>query len=179
MLIIFENMLFNGRFVISVSSEDNVGNYGTEESAGLTELDVNGEIVRVLDTITGTLVDEDGRHYIKKGESGYVVSKVWGYPDAVLVSFGDPELSGYDVLYVTGSAIPGALSGFEGTVIYIDRPEYYLEMETTFTVPLEYEGGEIEVTITAYKGDECITWEAECAVHRLGSVLDELMTVLR
>lgn len=175
----FENMLFNGRFIIRVASEDNVGNSGTEESAGLTELDVNGEIVRILDEIAGPLTDEDGNVYIKKGESGYVLSKVWGYPDAVLVSFADESLREYDVLYVMGDTLPDSLSDYAGTVIYTDKPEYYLEEETEFTLPLDYPSDEIKVTITAYKGDECITWEAQCMVISSGSVLDELMTVLR
>ena len=175
----FENMLFNGRFIIRVTSEDNVGNSGTEESAGLTELDVNGEIIRILDTITGPLTDEAGSVYIKRGESGYVLSRVWGYPDAVLVSFEDESLREYDVLYVTGEELPSSLSEYTGTVIYADRPEYYLEEETGFTIPLDYLPDEIKVTITAYKGDECITWETHCIVISSGSVLDELMTVLR
>ncbi|MBR5361083.1 MAG: hypothetical protein IK123_09365, partial [Lachnospiraceae bacterium] len=175
----FENMLFNGRFFISVTSEDNVGNFGTEESAGLTELDVNGEIIRILDTITGPLTDADGNLYIKRGESGYVLSKVWGYPDAVLVSFADDSLREYDVLYVTGDSVPDEFADYTGTVVMIDKPEYYLEQQTAFTIPLDYPSDDITVTITAYKGDECITWEARCMVISSGSVLDELMTVLR
>lgn len=175
----FVNMLFNGRFFISVTSEDNVGNTGTEESAGLTELDVNGEIIRILDTITGPLTDADGNLYIKRGESGYVLSKVWGYPDAVLVSFADDSLREYDVLYVTGDSVPDEFADYTGTVVMIDKPEYYLEQQTAFTIPLDYPSDDITVTITAYKGDECITWEARCMVISSGSVLDELMTVLR
>ena len=175
----FDNMLFNGRFIISVTAEDNVGNKETQESAGLTELDVSGEIVRTLDTVTGPLTDEDGRSYIKKGESGYVISRVWGYPDAVLVSFDDVSLSEYDVLYITDGGIPDSLSGFEGRIVYTDSPEYLFENNTDFTVPLDYEGTGIKVTITGFKGDDEITWETECEVISSGSVLDELMTVLR
>ena len=65
----FDNKLFNGKIVIRVCSEDNVGNRGTEESAGLIELDVSGEIVRTLDTVTGPLIDDEGRHYIKRGNT--------------------------------------------------------------------------------------------------------------
>ncbi|MBP5555496.1 MAG: InlB B-repeat-containing protein [Lachnospiraceae bacterium] len=175
----FDNMLFNGRIVIRVSAEDNVGNKETRESAGLTELDVSGEIVRTLDAVTGPLTDEEGRLYIKKGESGYVISRVWGYPDAVLVSFEGDSLAEYDVLYVTGSEIPDSLSGFEGRVVYTGSPDYLFENNTDFTVPLDYEGSSIRVIITGFKGDAEITWETECEVISSGSVLDELMTVLR
>ncbi len=176
---LFDNMLFNGRFIIRVIAEDNVGNAVTEESAGLTELDVNGEIVRTLDFITGPLIDEEGRHYIKKGESGYVLSRVWGYPDAVLVSFEDDSLKEFDVLYVTGDAIQGILSDFEGTIVYTGSPDYIFENNTDFTIPLDYPGSTVKVTITGFKGDEEVTWETECEVISSGSVLDELMTVLR
>ena len=172
-------MLFNGRFVIRVSSEDNVGNSGIEESAGLTELDVSGEIVRLLDFVSGPLIDEMGRRYIKKGESGYVVSKVWGYPDAVLVSFEDESLSKYDVLYICGSYVPDICGDYAGTVIRTDPPGYIYELNTDFTIPLDYPANSLKVTITAFKGDETVTWEAECEVISSGSVLDELMTVLR
>lgn len=175
----FENMLFNGRFVIRVSSEDNVGNSGIEESAGLTELDVSGEIVRLLDFVSGPLIDEMGRRYIKKGESGYIVSKVWGYPDAVLVSFEDESLSKYDVLYICGSYVPDICGDYAGTVIRTDPPGYIYELNTDFTIPLDYPANSLKVTITAFKGDETVTWEAECEVISSGSVLDELMTVLR
>ncbi len=175
----FDNMLFNGRFIIRVSSEDNVGNCGNEESVGLTELDVSGEIVRSLDSITGPLIDAQGRRYIKRGESGSVISRVWGYPDAVLVSFDDESMGDRDVLYVIGEKIPDALSGFEGNVIYTDSCGYLYEENTDFTIPLDYGSDVLRVTITGFKGDEVITWETECEIISEGSVLDELMTVLR
>ncbi len=176
---LFANKLFNGRIVIRVNAEDNVGNLGMYESASLVELDVNGEIFRTLDEITGPLIDEEGRHYIKRGESGYVASRVWGYPDAVLVSFADERLSEYDVLYVYCDVIPEELSGFEGTVIYEGAPDYLSENRTDFIIPLDYESDSVKVTITGYKAGDEVTWEAECEVISSGTVLDELMTVLR
>lgn len=175
----FDNKLFNGKIVIRVCSEDNVGNRGTEESAGLIELDVSGEIVRTLDTVTGPLIDDEGRHYIKRGESGYVISRVWGYPDAVLVSFADESLREYDVLYVTGNTVPGALSDYAGRVVYAGYSDYLYETGTDFMIPLDYEGDSVKVTITGYKAGDAVTWNAECEVISSGTVLDELMTVLR
>ena len=176
---LFENMLFNGRFIISVNAQDRVGNAMSEESAGLTELDVSGEIVRSLDAVTGPITDAAGNRYIKRGESGYVVSRVWGYPEAVLVSFEDESLREYDVLYVTGASFPVFLAGYEGSIIHTDSPEYFLENNTDFTIPLDYAGDSVKVTITAFKGDEVIVWETECEILSEGTVLDELMTVLR
>ena len=176
---VFENMLFNGKFIIKVIAEDNVGNTMSEQSAGLTELDITGEIVRSLDSVTGPLTDADGNRYIKKGESGYVISRVWGYPEAVLVSFEDEVFASFDTLYLTGSNIPDVLSGFDGNVVNTSSPVYYLENNTLFTVPLDYEGDSVKVKITAYKGDEIIIWETECMIASSGTVLDELMTVLR
>ena len=83
------------------------------------------------------------------------------------------------MLYVTGDSVPDEFADYTGTVVMIDKPEYYLEQQTAFTIPLDYPSDDITVTITAYKGDECITWEARCMVISSGSVLDELMTVLR
>ena len=175
----FDNKLFNGRFIVCISSEDNVGNYGTEESAGITELDADVKIIRTLDEITGSLIDSFGNMYMKKGESGYVSSRVWGYPDAVLVSFDDESLSEYDVLYVTGSSVPVYFTEYTGTIVWVDSPEYYIECRTDFIIPLGYDEDDVSVTITCCKGDEMIIWEARCMVVSSGSVLDELMTVLR
>ncbi len=176
---VFENMLFNGRFVISVYSEDNVGNKGYDSSEHITELDINGRICRCLDDVTGPLTDDFGNAVIKRGESGYVLSYVWGYPDAVLVSFEDERLSGYDVLYVTGDRCPDIAGSFSGTVVYAEAPDQILEGRTDFTVPLEYDGSVINVRITAYRGNESLSWETECGIVSRGSVLDALITVLR
>jgi hypothetical protein len=176
---LFENMLFNGRFIIFVYSEDNVGNTGSDNSENITELDVKGEICRTLDEITGPLTDDEGNTVIKRGESGYVLSNVWGYPDAVYVSFEDDELKTYDVLYIVNGGIPESLSGYSGTVEYIGRSDHVLTERTDFTVPLEYDGSVINVSITAYRGNESLTWETACNIVSDGTVLDELITVLR
>ncbi len=175
----FENMLFNGKFVIYVTAEDNVGNMSTESSEHITELDIKGKIVRCLDEISGPLFGEEGEPAIKRGESGYVMSYVWGYPDAVLVSFESAMLGTYDVLYVAGGYMPDGLENTEVTVVEIDAPGYMLELRTDFTVPLEYDGDVINVSITAFRGDERLSWTSECGVLSEGSVLDEWVTVLR
>ena len=176
---VFENRLFNGKFIIFVYSEDNVGNTGSANSENITELDVKGEICRTLDEITGPLTDDEGNTVIKRGESGYILSSVWGYPDAVYVSFEDDDLKTYDVLYIVSGDIPEALSDYSGTVEYVGRPDHVLTERTDFTVPLEYDGSVINVRITAYRGNESLTWETGCNIMSDGSVLDELITVLR
>ena len=175
----FENMLFNGGFVISVTSEDNVGNIGTESSANICELDVSGSIHRHLDELTGPLVFPAGDVFMKRGESGYVLSDVWGYPDAVLVSFENEKLSEYDTLYIIegrNTCIPGAETA---ETVIVPAPEYMFEERTEFTVPLDYDESVIKVRITAYKGGESLTWETQCQMASEGTVLDELITVLR
>ena len=47
------------------------------------------------------------------------------------------------------------------------------------TVPLEYDGSVINAHITAYRGNESLTWETGCNIVSEGTVLDELITVLR
>ena len=176
---LFENKLFNGRFIIFVYSEDNVGNTGSDNSENITELDVKGRICRTLDEITGPLTDDDGNTVIKRGETGYVLSSVWGYPDAVYVSFEDDAYKAYDVLYIVNGGVPDVLSDYSGTVEYIGRPDHVLTEKTYFTVPLEYDGSVINAHITAYRGNESLTWETGCNIVSEGTVLDELITVLR
>ena len=176
---LFENMLFNGDFVISVTSEDNVGNRGTVTSACLHELDVSGRICRCLDELTGPLTSQDGDPVMKRGESGYVISDVWGYPDAVLVSFESDSLSCFDMLYVVEGKEDSLPTQITSNRITVSFPEYMLEERTDFTVPLDYDSDVIRVSITAYKNGESITWETECMIGSEGTVLDELITVLR
>lgn len=176
---LFENMLFNGDFVISVTSEDNVGNRGTVASACLHELDVSGRICRCLDELTGPLTAADGETVMKRGESGYVISGVWGYPDAVLVSFENEMLSCFDTLYLVEGKETCLPAETVANIVTFSRPEYMLEERTDFTVPLDYDSDVIRVGITAYKNGESLTWETECLLGSDGTVLDELITVLR
>ena len=173
----FENRLFNGDFSITVTAFDKVGNKAEETSGAVLELDVSGRIERCLDEVSGPLTDAYGNRYMKRGESGRVLSFVWGYPDAVFVSFDDDTFKDSDTLYVMGD-IPDELAGFSGNTVRAEAG-YLLEERTGFTVPLDYEGDKISARITAYRGDECVTWHAECAIGSGGSVLDELATVLR
>ena len=175
----FENLLFNGEFIIYVYTEDNVGNKGVVTSAGIHELDISGSIRRCLDELTGPVTTSDGEAYIKRGESGYVVSNVWGYPDAVLVSFDNEKLSCYDTLYIINGRDPGLPAEAAANTVTIPAPEYMLEERTNFTVPLDYDGNVIKVTITAFRHGESLVWKSECALAGQGTVLDELITVLR
>ena len=176
---LFENMLFNGDFVISVTSEDNVGNRGTVASACLHELDVSGRICRCLDELTGPLTAADGETVMKRGESGYVISGVWGYPDAVLVSFENEMLSCFDTLYLVEGKETCLPAETVANIVTFSRPEYMLEERTDFTIPLDYDSNVIRVRITAYKNEKSLTWETECLLGSDGTVLDELITVLR
>lgn len=176
---LFENMLFNGDFVISVTSEDNVGNRGTVTSACLHELDVSGRICRCLDELTGPLISPDGEHTMKRGESGYVISDVWGYPDAVLVSFENEMLSCFDVLYLVEGKEACLPAGITDNRVTVSCPEYMFEERTDFTVPLDYDSDVITVNITAYKNGESLTWKTQCLLSSDGTVLDELITILR
>ncbi len=173
---VFENMLYNGFFFLEVSSEDNVGNELNAHSRGITELDASADIVRLLDEVSGPLYDASGERCMKSGESGYVSSKIWGYPDAVLVSFDDEALKEYDTLYVINDSFR---PDDPVNTVMSERPGYLLELSTDFTIPLEYRGKKISVTVTAYKDDRKISWNATMRVKNLGSVLDELYTVLR
>ena len=175
----FEDMLYNGRFTVFVTAEDNVGNEVSESSERITELDIKGEIKRCLDLVSGPLTDENGEALIKRGESGYVHSFVWGYPDAVIVRFEDEMLEEYSMLYIReGEATSGYPENYY-EVRTFEPSDYMLELSTDFTVPLEYDGSVINVSITAFKGDEELTWNASCGIFTEGSVLDEFTTVLR
>ena len=176
---LFENMLFNGDFIISVTSEDNVGNRGIAYSECLHELDVSGRICRCLDELTGPLITPDGDRIIKRGESGYVVSDVWGYPGAVLVSFENEKLSCFDTLYVTDGNEADLPEDIKAVRVRVPFPDYMFEERTEFTVPLDYDSDVIRVRITAYKDGESLTWETECMLGSEGTVLDELVTILR
>ena len=176
---LFENMLFNGDFVISVTAADNVGNSGVTESACLHELDVSGDIRRCLDELTGPLTGPDGERVMKRGESGYVISDVWGYPDAILVSFENEKLECFNTLYIVEGREDCAPESITAERITVSFPEYILEERTDFTVPLDYDDDVIKVSITAYKGNESLTWYAQCSLTSEGSVLDELITILR
>ena len=176
---IFENMLFNGDFVISVISEDNVGNRGVTESACLHELDVSGDIRRCLDELTGPLCGPEGETVMKRGESGYVISNVWGYPDAVLVTFENEKLECFNTLYIVEGREGYVPAGITAEYVTVSFPEYVIEERTNFTVPLDYDNDVIRVSITAYKGSESLTWETQCSLISEGSVLDELITILR
>ena len=175
---LFENMLYNGEFYISVSSEDNVGNILSTHSAGIVELDASCEIIRVLDEISGPVYDINGNRCMKAGESGKVSSKIWGYPDAVRVSFDDESLKQYDELYICSDDYNVDLNE-EAAVVYTASPEYLLELETGFIIPLDSNLQEISVTVTAYKNDESVTWHTRMGIVAAGSVLDELYSVLR
>ncbi len=175
----FENMLFNGDFIISVTAEDNVGNRGCINSACLHELDVSGRICRCLDELTGPLITPEGDGIMKRGESGYVISDVWGYPDAVLVSFEDEKMSCFDTLYIVEGSAYGIPAGITENRITVSSPEYMFEERTDFIVPLDYDSDVIRVRITAYKDGESLTWETDCMLGSEGTVLDELITVLR
>ena len=175
---VFENMLYNGNFHIEVYSEDNVGNIYSGHSEGITELDASADIIRLLDEVSGPLYDSDGHRCMKAGESGRVRSRIWGYPDAVLVSFDDPSLSCFDVLYVANDTFT-VPENVQAEVISIPPASYLLELERDFTVPLEYRGRKISVTVTAFKDGERVKWHTEMSITSLGSVLDELYTVLR
>ncbi len=175
----FENMLFNGNFAITVISEDNVGNIAAESSADICELDVSGSINRYLDELTGPLVFQDGVVFMKRGESGYVLSDVWGYPDAVLVSFENEKLSQYDTLYIIEGRNIDIAGADSAETVTVPAPGYMFEEKTEFTVPLDYDESVIKVRITAYRDGESLTWETQCLMASGGTVLDELITVLR
>ncbi len=174
---VFENKLFNGNFIIYVTSEDRVGNRIRESSEPVTELDINGHIVRLLDEISGPVTDSEGRPCMKKGESGFVLASVWGYPDAVLVSFESEEMDGYDTLYIFGNNYADIPE--EVRVVYMSEADYLNEIRTDFTIPLEYGENKISVTITAFKGDESLSWECGTGIYAQGTILDELMTILK
>ena len=172
----FTDKLFNGDFTIYVSAEDRVGNSGTVSSERITEVDIDARIVRNLDEISGSLTDDDGNVYMKRGESGYVSSEILGYPDAVLVDFTNDELDAYDTLYIFGEFDAGT---FTGNVVNMTGGEHRIQLRTDFTIPLEYEGGSVHAVITAYKDGRSISWECDAEVLAEGSVLDEFMTILK
>ena len=55
--------------------------------------------------------------------------------------------------------------------ILVNKTIFIVVVSLTFYV--------INVRITAYRGNESLSWETECGIVSGGSVLDELITVLR
>lgn len=149
--------IFSGDFVVTAYAVDNVGNEYTV-SYGTTEFDLQVSIERMLaphDPI------------FKRGESGYLYIKCWGYAERIEIEFPEEMVAVY----------PGLNHVYE----YPLKGFYMQEEQYEFMIPLEIaESADYIVTVRAYKGDKMLEQHPALAVIGVsGSILDELRTRLR
>ncbi len=159
----YDDPLFNGRFTITVTSTDYVGNTATVGTHESLEIDVQGEVLRDLDAVddTNAFRNDEEPPLFHAGESGHVRAYSWGYADRVKVEFDDPKMSVYDAEF----DYPGG--------------SFMTEDDVFFRIPLDYGKSSIIIRITAMRGDVRRSWSEEIGVDVNGSILDELRTILR
>ena len=151
-----EDYLFAGDFTVTAYARDNVGNE-YQESIDVTEFALEASVSRIL---------EPHDPIFKRGESGILTVKVWGYADKVEVIF------------------PAGMSGQEDALTYsysYEEKEYEQEENLEFMVPLYgVEDGQCAIIVNAYKNGKCLKKEPELAVLGIsGSVLEDVRTRLR
>ncbi len=151
-----EDYLFAGDFTVTAYARDNVGNE-YQESIDVTEFALEASVSRIL---------EPHDPIFKRGESGILTVKVWGYADKVEVIF------------------PAGMSGQDDALTYrffYEEKKYGQEEKLEFMVPLYgVEDGQCAIIVNAYKNGECLKKEPELAVLGIsGSVLEDVRTRLR
>lgn len=149
--------VFSGDFIVTAHAKDNVGNESME-SHGTTEFDLQAEIERLLEPKTPLF---------KRGESGCLRIRAWGYVDKIEVEFPE-ELDAGD-------------GNLKCEYVYESSLSYIQEEENIFMIPINFsQNGEYTVTVRAYKGDKMLERHPALAVLGVeGTVLDELRTRLR
>ncbi len=146
-----EDPVFSGDFTVEVHAADNVGNE-TVISRSATECSLAAEVYRML--------PPHGPAF-KRGESGVLEVRTWGYVDRVEIEF------------------PDFLSGYSRTYDYA-VPEHRTEEAIQFMIPLALpvsEDGGYEIKVKAYKDGREMEAVPSITVH--GTVLDDIRTRLR
>lgn len=151
-----EDPLFSGDYIVTARAADNVGN-ASEQSLAVTEFALETSIERIL---------EPHEPVFKRGESGILYIKTYGYADRVEVEFPE-ELTALN-------------PELNRTYVY-DAPLYVQEEQLQFMIPLYApENENYTITVRAYKGDKQLEEHpAFGTVEVNGSVLDEIRTRLR
>lgn len=149
--------IFSGDLEFKVYASDRVGNE-TSQSYGMTEFDLQTEIVRIL---------EPHEPQFKRGESGVLNITTWGYAEKVEVIF--PE------------ELTALIPDLNQTYVYDIPDDYKREEEIQFMIPLELPDDAVfTVTVRAYKGDKMMEQHPSFSVMGVtGTVLDEFRTRLR
>ncbi|MCM1091136.1 MAG: InlB B-repeat-containing protein [Butyrivibrio sp.] len=149
--------IFSGEFIVTAYATDRVGNEG-QVSYGTMEFDLQAGIERIL---------EPKEPVFKRGESGCLAIKAWGYVDKIEVEFPE-EFTAED-------------ESLNCEYVYEMDHSYLQEEELVFMIPLYVpENSDYTVTVRAYKGDMMLERHPALAVLGIeGTVLDELRTRLR
>lgn len=147
--------IFSGKFNIIVYAEDAVGNESILQSE-LLSIGLEASVKRILEPHTPVF---------KKGESGILYVKTWGYVDKLEIYFPDDFVK--------------EDSSLKRTIVY-KRPDYQKTEEIMFMVPFTALEGEKTIEVKAYKGGKLLEDTPGFITLKVeGSVLDELRTRLR
>lgn len=149
--------VFSGEFIVTAHAVDRVGNE-SQISYGTMEFDLQAGIERML---------EPKEPVFKRGESGCLSIRAWGYVDKIEVEF-PAELASAD-------------ENLNREYAYDMSPSYLQEEGIVFMIPLYLlENGDYTATVRAYKGDMMLERRPALAVLGVeGTILDELRTRLR
>ena len=147
-----DNPIFYGDFSIHIYAKDRVTNE-TSLHSGILNAGLDAGVSRIL---------EPHEPIFKRGESGVLHIKTWGYMDRLEIRF--PE------------SFTEQDSSLNRTIIYED-PGYIKEEELTFMVPLTIPDGQVVIEVRAYK--EGVEYTKLLTIKIAGDIRDELRTRLR
>ena len=150
------SQLFSGNLLLRISATDRVGNR-TYTEYHLDAFGIRADVERRL---------EPHVPYFKRGESGCLYIKAWGYPGRIEIEY--PEFM------ANHEDCPPA-------VLVYERPTWEVAEELEFMIPLDTKrDGEYRIIVRAYKQDPGEgERSAACTVWVHDTVLDELRTLLR
>ena len=150
-----ENPLFYGNFSIHIYAKDRVSNE-TSINSGILNVGIEAYVSRILEPHTPVF---------KRGESGILHIKTWGYVERIEVEF--------PVIFTDHD------SSLNRTIIY-EIPGYVKEEEIPFMVPLDVPDGQVIISVKAYKeGTEYMAEPQLLTLEISGDIRDELRTRLR
>ncbi|MBP3352872.1 MAG: InlB B-repeat-containing protein [Lachnospiraceae bacterium] len=150
-----DNPLFYGDFSVHIYAKDRVANE-TSIHSGIINAGLNASVSRILEPHTPIF---------KRGESGVLRIKTWGYMNRLEIRF--PE-------YFTAQD-----PSLNRTIIY-ENPGYMKEEEITFMVPFSVPDGQVVIEVKGYK--EGVEYNADPKLLTIkieGDIRDELRTRLR
>ena len=155
MVISDEEAVYNGKFIVLVYARDRVGNESFYQN-DLLGVGLDAYVKRVMEPHTPVF---------KKGESGILHIRTWGYVEKLEICF-PLEMTKED----------GSLN----RMIVYETPECVANEEILFMVPLGALDGEMTICVRAYKSGTGLETEPEMIVIKVeDSVLNELRTRLR